>query len=306
MTELVPVRPVDDWVNILGPVGDLAGKIASTEFAPKGLRGKPAAVAAAILTGRELQLGPMASLRGVQVIDGTPSLTAQMTAARILAAGHQLQWIESTDKSATVRITRCDGLGEAEARFTIADAQRAGLAQKTNWVHWPRAMLRARALSECAGMICADVILGLEAADDIATAMPGSSGTRTVQIQTIPEPEPEPEPGEVIEADIIEPPATPIEIEPEPVMTTAEIEPPVTPAQLRKIGALIGDWEAANSRRLDRTERRRMIGFLAGVEDPDALASAKDLTMAQASLAIDTLTDQLGEVTSIDAQGVIG
>lgn len=78
-----------------------------------------------------------------------------------------------------------------------------------------------------------------------------------------------------------EPPQTP----------TADQQPDglVTPAQMRKIGALIGEWETAEGRTLDRGERRRLIGFMAGVPDPDALASAKDLTKAQASEAIDQL-----------------
>ena len=65
-------------------------------------------------------------------------MTAQMMAGKILAAGHRVEWVENTDKAAEVRITRGDGLGEAAARFTIADAQRAGLAGKTNWAKLPQ------------------------------------------------------------------------------------------------------------------------------------------------------------------------
>ena len=143
--EPAPYYPqTDSWVPVVAAVGDLASKIAGTEFVGKGFRGKPASTAAAILTGRELGLGPMASLRGLQVIEGSVSMTAQMMAGKILAAGHRVEWVENTDKAAEVRITRGDGLGEATARFTIADAQRAGLAGKTNWTKYPRAMLRAQ------------------------------------------------------------------------------------------------------------------------------------------------------------------
>jgi hypothetical protein len=67
----------------------------------------------------------------------------------------------------------------------------------------------------------------------------------------------------------------------------------ITPAQLRKIGALIGEWEAVEGRKLDRAERRRLIGFMAGVEDPDALESANALTKEQASSAIEALIAEI-------------
>ena len=90
MTDLVRRSPdPDSWTAVLGDVGDLATKIARTEFVPKGLQGNPAGVAAAILTGREMNLGPMASLRGIHIVEGRASLTAEMLAARILAAGHE-------------------------------------------------------------------------------------------------------------------------------------------------------------------------------------------------------------------------
>jgi len=278
-------QPTDSWVPVVAAVGDLANKIAGTEFVGKGFRGKPASTAAAILTGRELGLGPMASLRGLQVIDGSVSMTAQMMAGKILAAGHQLQWIESSDKAAEVRITRRDGLGEATARFTIADAQRAGLAGKSNWQKWPRAMLRARAMSECAGMIASDVILGLEAAD--AEAQEGTS--QPANVSTVQLPAPTPETPQAAPTPAITGPAPATEQqsdEPTPDVSTEPAEPLVTPAQMRKIGAQIGEYERATNTRLDRGERRQYIATLAGL---DHLDSAKDLTREQASTVIEAL-----------------
>jgi hypothetical protein len=67
----------------------------------------------------------------------------------------------------------------------------------------------------------------------------------------------------------------------------------ITPAQMRMIGALIGRIETVEGRKLDRDARRRLIGFMAGLEDPGALESAKGLTREQASTAIDTLQAQV-------------
>jgi hypothetical protein len=258
-------------------VGDLATKIARTEFVPKGLQGNLAGVAAAILTGREMGLGPMASLRGIHIVEGRASLTAEMLAARILAAGHDIRWVASTDQRATVKIVRADGLSEAESTFTMADAQRAGLAGKKVWQQYPRHMLRHRALTEAASMACPDVALGL----DVGMSSLDEPEVRQSNAPTVVQIAQE-APDEPITAELVEVVAPEI-----PDATEALC----TGAQLRKIGALVGQWETIEGRKLDRDERRRLIGFYAGVDDPDALETAKELTLSQASTAIEALQD---------------
>ena len=288
----------DGWVQMLGPVGDLAGKLARTDFVPKALAGNAAAVAAAILTGREMQLGPMASLRGIHIVEGRPSLTAEMLAARILAAGHRIEWKHSTDKACTVRIERADGLSEAEVTWTMADAQRAGLAGKRVWQAYARRMLQHRALTEAASMACPDVALGLDVGADVDDAPRQPATVTTIQppvtvVQVAPEPEPDPEP--TPEPDAAERPVEPVEEAPAEVVATQL----VTPAQMRKIGALLGEMERLDGRKLDRDERRGLIAAMAGHPDPDSLQSAKELTKAQASAAIERLTEAVSE--AIDA-----
>ena len=157
-TELVlrGTPDTDSWVEVVGPVAKLADYIARTAFVPRALQGNAPAVAASILTGRELGLGPMTSLRSLDVIEGSVQMKTKATLARIFAAGHRVEWLEVTDKAVEVRIERGDGLTTAQVRWTIGDAQRAGLAGKGNWAKYPRAMLRNRALSECAELACID------------------------------------------------------------------------------------------------------------------------------------------------------
>jgi len=283
MSDLVPYNDPDSWVHVLGPVGDLAGKIARTEFVPKGMQGNPAAVAAAILTGREMGLGPLTSLRGIHVVEGRPSLTAEMLAARILAAGHTIRWQQSTDTRATVRIERADGQAEAEATWTIQDAQRAGLAGRKVWQAYPRHMLRHRALTEAASMACPDVALGLDVGVTASADEVDRPTHTVVQINA------EPELHEVVDVEPAGEPARVTDPTPEPEPTQALC----TGAQLRKIGALIGELEKVEGRKMDRDERRRFIGWMAGVPDSDTLGSAKELTMEQASQAIGALTDAM-------------
>lgn len=282
----------DTWIDVVGPVAKLATYIARTDFVPKAMRGNDAAVAATVLTGRELGLGPMTALRSLDVIEGSVQMKTKAILARIFQAGHRVEWLESTDKACEVRIERGDGLTTAQVRWTMADAQRAELAGKAVWRRYPRAMLRNRALSECAELACPDVILGLEVGDSEPTATAAPAAATVVQVAreqaapmwSPPEPEPAPDPAPKPE------PQAEVVVEAE-VVGDAPAEDMVTRAQMRMIGALVGRIETAEGRKLDRDERRRLVGFMAGLDEPDDLTSANDLTKAQASTAIAALQE---------------
>jgi hypothetical protein len=103
-------------------------RIADTDFVPRALRGNPSAVLAAVFSGREVGLSPMASLRLVDVIDGSPRFSAELTVALIRAAGHRIVLVQETPDSITVEGIRCE---DAKDRMTITyrldDAEQAGL-----------------------------------------------------------------------------------------------------------------------------------------------------------------------------------
>jgi hypothetical protein len=282
MTDIVR-RETDSWIEVAGPTAALAEQIARTPFVPKGFQGQPYSVMAAMLTGREMGLGPMASLRGLHVVEGKPSLTADMLAARIIAAGHRITWEESSATRCTVLIERADRLSEARVTWTIADAQAAGLSGKQVWRQYPRRMLQHRALTEAAAMACPDVVLGLDVGDDVGD---NQEPPRVVQVTQA-------QPPTLVEVAHV--PTPPLGVGAEQEQPAPEVAEPdmITPAQMRMIGALIGRLETAEGRKLDRNERRRLIGFMAGFDDPGSLESAKGLTREQASTAIDALQAQV-------------
>jgi hypothetical protein len=142
-------------------VWKLAQTIAGTDFVPRGLRGNVAAITAAMLTGREIGIGPMHSLRAIDVIDGKPSLSAELMASLVLRAGHWLWVVESTNDVCTMAGRRSDWpdrIPDQTVTWTVDDAKQAGLAGKGNWQKYPRAMLRARATSELCRSVFADVV----------------------------------------------------------------------------------------------------------------------------------------------------
>jgi hypothetical protein len=139
----------------------LAQRIAATPFVPGALRGRPEAVLACVLYGSELNLGPMQSLASIHVIDGRPAAAPELMRALIARAGHRLDVEHATDDTVTLVGTRADTGATARVTWTLEDARRANLLGKGAWKTYPRAMLLARATSELARMIFADVIAGL-------------------------------------------------------------------------------------------------------------------------------------------------
>ena len=139
----------------------LARRIHQTPFVPAALRGHPESVLACILTGEELGLGPMTSLRMVNVIEGRPAASAELMRALVLRAGHRIDVVEARQDRVTLAGRRKDTGGHAKVTWTIGDAQRAGLVKNPAWSKYPRSMLLARATSELCRMLFADVIGGL-------------------------------------------------------------------------------------------------------------------------------------------------
>lgn len=161
---------VDGWVAMASDVFKLAAHICDTDFVPKAYRGNAPATAAAILTGRELNMGPMMSLKHVQVVEGNPSLSAEYKRARVLAAGHEFSILEWNSTRCKVKGRR-RGTNEPplEVTYTMDDAKKAGLIRdRSGWVKRPRRMLFARAGTDLCDALFSDVVNGLPTAELLA------------------------------------------------------------------------------------------------------------------------------------------
>jgi hypothetical protein len=150
----------------------LAQRISRTAFAGD-YRGRPDDAFAAILAGREAGLAPMQSLTGIHVIDGRPAFSPELMRALVARAGHRLDVLEATDQRCTLAGVRADTGAGAQVTWTIADAQRAGIAGKGAWRTYPRAMLAARATAELCRLLWPDIIAGLSYTDEEAASIRG-------------------------------------------------------------------------------------------------------------------------------------
>jgi hypothetical protein len=125
--------------------------------------GTVATAAAALLAGQELGFGPMASLRSIDVIRGTPALRAIALRALVQQHGHDIWVVFSNTTRATVRARRAGGEVQ-EVTWTLDRAKGAALypgKEDSQWRRNPAAMLVARATAEVARWVAADSILGI-------------------------------------------------------------------------------------------------------------------------------------------------
>jgi hypothetical protein len=157
------VAHYDSWVPVLAPVIELAQAICNTDFVPESFRGNATATAAAILTGRELGIGPMASLRHIHVVKGKPGQSAELMRSFVFAAGHQIRYPEMTDSRCVVEGRRKNEQEWTRISFTADQARRA----KIDLSSYPEDKLVARATSRLCRRLFADCIGGLPTVDEL-------------------------------------------------------------------------------------------------------------------------------------------
>lgn len=299
------------WAESARAASLVAGQLAGTPFVPKTLRGVRTRseqtqddldritvgnVTAAILTGQELGLQPMAALRSMDIIEGTPALRAITLRALVQAHGHEV-WLEESTETRAIVSGRRKGTDKVQtSKWTLDRAKALNLTHKDNWKKQPGAMLIARASSECCRLVAADVIMAMPysveelydgdewAAVEESPARPAPA-RRTAQRKTTPPPaaaHPEVKPEETVEA--AEPGFDDDEPVAEAVEEPAEQEPPdpITQSQSTKLHATFNDFGIKSG---DREQRLRVSAAIVG----RGVATSNDLTKAEASSLIDTL-----------------
>jgi hypothetical protein len=110
-----------------------------------------------ILAGQEMGFGPFASMTGIFIIQGRPSIGANLMAAAVKGSGrYDYRVIELSDTACELAFFQ--GAKEiGRSRFTMDDAKKAGTK---NVDKFPRNMLFARAISNGVRWFCPDVFNG--------------------------------------------------------------------------------------------------------------------------------------------------
>jgi hypothetical protein len=293
---------LEAWAEEMTAAAQIARGIAGTPFVPASLRvmhvgeidlaATTANIAATLLTGKEVGLEPMAALRSIVVINGTPAINALAARALVVARGHELWLVESTATRCVYQGRRHGSDRTQQSVWTMDRAKDLGLSGKPNWRQQPIAMLIARATAECARLVAPEVLLGLpyiveeleDVTGDAAPTEPTgpAPARRTAQRRRQPETPPPPTtpPAPAAAAPEDEPP---LDDQPAPAKPPADEPPPaedITTAQLRALQA--GFKDVGINDRKNRLEiTRQIIGR--------HINSATQLTRDEASTVLDGL-----------------
>lgn len=141
-------------------------------FAPKALHGKPDAVMVVLEAGIRFGLTPLQAMGGIAAVDGKALIFGDTLRAIIIQSPlfvdveEEFEDDKQQGVTAICKLWRKGRERPFVARFSMAQASKAGLVNKDNWKKYPDRMLQKRAFSRCARDAFPDVLAGTIPADD--------------------------------------------------------------------------------------------------------------------------------------------
>lgn len=149
-----------------------------------------------LMTGTELGLSAMQSLRGIHVIKGKPALSADTMGAIVM--GDQrceyLQLTRWTQNECEYETQRRGQSKPVTVSFTMEDAKRADLLGNHMWKKYPQEMLKARALTKICRAVYPDICMGLYDPEELTDSQPAQARQQPKPIPHDPEPQRNEEP----------------------------------------------------------------------------------------------------------------
>lgn len=114
---------------------------------------------------------PATAAQDYHIIQGRPSLKADTMLARFQQAGGKVDWHTYSDSKCEGTFSHPQG-GSVRIDWTMDRAKQAGLTAKDNWKNYPRAMLRARVISEGIRTVYPGVAIGVYTPEEIEDGVP--------------------------------------------------------------------------------------------------------------------------------------
>jgi hypothetical protein len=281
------------WAQEAQQAHQIARSLVRTSFVPDSLRCTDKRIpedqwdaitagniTAAILTGNELGLRPMAALRSTDIIKGTPAMRAHTMRGLVQSHGHDVEPVSATDERVVMRGRRKGSTTWIEVEWTIDRAKRLGAyARNEQYKTQPKSMLTARATGEICRLVAADVLLGMPyASEELDMSEDG------------PQPTTPSAGGPVTAAEILgangsgseaTTPAAAQDPGKEPETNGAAEQPPPPPdrpdeRQMKRLHAVLGGLKLGGDDRRD--DRNAVLSDLAG----RPIGSSKELSPAEA------------------------
>lgn len=154
----------------LAEAKSLSTTLSKASLLPEALRGKEADVLMIIMTGAELNLAPMQSIRAIDVIKGRPSIKAEAMVALVRNRKDVCKFFKCTftdATKATYSTQRVEDDAPTTLTFTMEQAKTAGLATSDMYRRFPDTMLRHRCSSMLVKMVFSDIVLGLYSDEEV-------------------------------------------------------------------------------------------------------------------------------------------
>ena len=138
-----------------------AQALAQAGLLPKQYRDSPGDILLALAYADALNLPVAQIFTGIHVIEGRPSMSAELMGALVRRAGHRIRSTGDSTSATAEIVRRDDPEFTYRSTFTLDDAKQAGLLSKDVWKRYPAAMLLARAVSAVCRAGAADVLAGV-------------------------------------------------------------------------------------------------------------------------------------------------
>jgi hypothetical protein len=152
-TALVPVADIEKMAVAIAKSKMFGMKTADEAFA-------------LMLIAQAEGMHPAIAARDYHIIQGRPTLKADAMLARFQTAGGKVSWDTYTDQEVTGTFSHPAG-GSLKLTWTFAQAKSIGLTSKDNWKNYPRAMLRARVISEGIRTVYPGCVVGTYTAEEL-------------------------------------------------------------------------------------------------------------------------------------------
>lgn len=158
----------------------------ASNFLPTAIRTLEQAITIA-WKGRELGIPPLYALNSISVVNGRPCLSAELMLALIYKnhPGAQINFTTDIDRQNTeceATFQRVNGKPQ-RFKFTMDDANRAGLTSKSNWKQYPAAMLRSRLIAIGARAVFPDALMGLIYTDEEMESVQDATSSAPIEVE---------------------------------------------------------------------------------------------------------------------------
>jgi hypothetical protein len=241
------------------------------------------------LQGKDLGLTMMQSVRSIYVVDGKPSLSAELMSALVMRnlPGSVLRPVKISNLKVTYEAKRPEWDKPITYSFSMEDAKTAELSGKGPWKKYPMAMMRSRCVSAICKVAFPDIVLGFYTPEELdvevnedGTVIAPSVGKEVKAGMLVPQ-------ARQIEAPVtptaqvidVKPESKPAPIPEQPPNPAPEpqgkaIEPPKAEAPAPKAEKPVEEPAQAPDpmvidRKLESVERKKIIKALeAGTDDP--------------------------------------